>query len=94
MQVEIKARQTPHDIAIQCGGTLDSIFEAAELMGIDVTDEVKPGTIVTAPAIAVQDVADYFRKYKISPASATTELEALLPEGVEFWAIEYDFIVS
>jgi hypothetical protein len=94
MQVKVKARQTPPDIAIQCAGALDSVFEMAALNNQGITDDLTPGNMVTAPGIAVADVADYFRKYKIYPGSAITELVTLISEGVEFWGIEYDFIVS
>jgi hypothetical protein len=94
MQVEIKARQTPLDIAIREGGTLDSVFEVAALNGIGITDNLKPGTTVTVPTVAVAEVANYFRKYAIYPGSATIELGTLIPEGVNFWGIEYDFIIS
>jgi hypothetical protein len=94
MEVNVKARQTLLDISVQTAGTLDSLFELASLNGMGITDELVAGQTLTAPAVALFEVADYFRKYKLYPASATTPLSALLPEGIEFWSIEFDFIVS
>jgi hypothetical protein len=90
-KLKIKPRQTLIDIAIQAGGTLDSLFEVASLNGVGITDDLEAGSLVVSPAVSVMHVADYFRKYKLFPASATTALSEVLNEGVEFWTIGYDF---
>lgn len=95
MQVKVKARQTPVDLAIQCAGTLESLFDLAAINDLEgITARLQPGQSLTAPDIVVFEVADYFRKYNIYPASDTTPLSALLDQGVEFWSIEYDFKIS
>lgn len=91
----VKAGQTLGDIAVQYGGTAENRFILAALNGIGITDALTSGQTIDAGDVTVFAVADYFRKYNINPAtSAMQQIEDLAPEGVEFWAIEYDFIVS
>ncbi|UOE47972.1 LysM domain-containing protein [Mucilaginibacter sp. SMC90] len=90
----VKAGQSLGDIAVQYGGTAENRFILAALNGIGITDALTSGQLIDAGDVTVFAVADYFRKYNISPATSAMQIDDLAPEGVEFWAIEYDFIVS
>lgn len=91
---KIKAGQTINDIAIQQCGTAESRFDIALLNGMGITDALTPGQQIATGGTVVFDVADYFRKYKLYPSSAATQTADLAPQGVEFWAVEFDFVVS
>jgi hypothetical protein len=92
--VQIQAKQVAIDIAMQQCGAADSIFDVAAANGIGITDALVSGQMANYPAVVNQHVADYFRKYGQFPASATSQLEVLLPGGIGFWAIGFDFIVQ
>jgi hypothetical protein len=53
------------------------------------------GASLAVPAMANRQVADYYSINGINPATALSANDAtLLHEGIEFWLLEYDFIVS
>lgn len=90
----VKAGQTVADIAIQMCGTQESLFAVALLNGVGITDALTPGSQIEGGTLAVFDVADYFRKYKLYPASGYAQSEILTPQGIDYWAIGIDFVVS
>ena len=99
MQHIILNRQSLLDIVIQECGSLDSIFSLAEQNNIAVTDDLPAGRELeyTLEDITQKQVIISLANRGIKPATAISpELLAdgeLLLEGIEFWGIEYDFIV-
>lgn len=100
MQRIILNRQSLLDIVLQECGSLDSIFSLAEQNGIAVTDDLPAGKELeyTLEDITQKQVVISLANRGIKPATAiSSDLLSdgeLLLEGVEFWGIEYDFIVS
>ncbi|GGB14261.1 LysM peptidoglycan-binding domain-containing protein [Mucilaginibacter rubeus] len=90
----IKAGQALADIATQYTGTAENVFALAALNRIGITDALKPGATIDAGRVSVFEVASYFATYGISPASSVADVQVLAPAGIEYWIIEYDFIVS
>lgn len=100
MQRIILNRQSLLDMVIQECGSLDSIFSLAERNNMAITDDLPAGKELeyALEDITQKQVVISLANRGIQPATAiSSELLAngeLLLEGVEFWGIEYDFIVS
>ena len=93
MKAIVQTGQTLLDLALRECGSDEGVFPLASRNGLSITDALEPGQVLeVAPEDVVnQEVVDYYKAKNILPA---TELETPLEEGIEFWAIEYDFIVS
>jgi hypothetical protein len=93
--VTAKENQTIVDLSIQETGSIEGMFDIAVLNDRSVTDDLESGELVNADVIVNDDlVYDQYVKRGLNPASNTAELVSGLEEGIEFWAIEEDFIVS
>ena len=84
------------DIAIQCCGSAEAAYDIAVLNGLSIADDLVAGRELSIPAAVNSSVVSYYTQKGIRPATnITTEAEnALIEEGVEFWAIEYDFVIN
>lgn len=96
--ITVASKQSVLDLALQYCGGLEAAFELARLNDISITDDLSVGQQLAMPAILSKDVTNYYSVNDICPATAIT-IDAINEivgdgEGVEFWAIEYDFIVS
>lgn len=91
---KVRARQTTVDIAMQQCGQADSIFDVAAANNMGITDELIPGNKVNAPDPVIVDVSAYFLRYNLFPASGAQTSDDELPGGIDFMAVEFDFIVS
>jgi hypothetical protein len=95
MEVKVLNGQSLFDIAIQAAGSIEAVFDIALANGISITDELQPGTVLVIPAVLNRRIADYYRVNDIHPATEISANDAtLLHDGVEFWFLEYDFIIS
>ena len=100
MKVIVQDRQCLADIAIQVCGSLEAVFAIAEKNGLSVTDDLTAGQILEYDPADVQDkqIVNIYKTERVVPAtSATTnEVNDILGfgEGIGFWAIAYDFVVS
>lgn len=89
--MKAKAGQTLFDIAIQEYGTLEAATTIATANNIALTDNIEfldlvlPQFDVDSAAVAV--------KRRIESYSISTDIDAQI-EGIDFWAIEQNFIVS
>jgi len=92
--IEVSEGQTLLDIAVQYCGTADAQFDIAALNGIEVTDDLVPGQELLVPdtEIEMESIAGVFTN-GIIPASADDTITEI-DEGIEFWYIEDDFVVS
>lgn len=82
------------DLAIQESGDASALFELANLNGIGITDEPLPGSELMMAAIADDRNLKFTRTRKVKPVTIVPRDEELVGEGIEFWGIEFDFIVS
>lgn len=86
----VQAGQSLADIAIQYLGNVSALPALAMLNGLAMTDQVEPGTRLQLPAAATPAVVNYMSTGGFAPASnVQDELE-----GIGYWGIEYDFIVT
>lgn len=104
METEMKKKvldsQSLWDIAIRESGDISGVWEIAEKQDIGLTEELTAGEeLEIPPEMKNRKIARFYDLYGIYPATGITIESmsgegALLLEGIEFWGIEYDFIIS
>lgn len=84
------------DVAIQCCGSAEAAYEIAVLNGLSITDDLAAGRELNIPTAVNATIVSYYTQKGIKPATGiTTEAEnALIGEGIEYWALEYDFVIN
>lgn len=96
--ITVTSRQSVLDIALQHCGSLEAAFDIAQSNGISLTDDLTTGQSMSVPDATDAEMAQHYGVNNICPATAITtdEINDTLNilEGVDFWGIEYDFIVS
>lgn len=87
----IKERQTVVDYTCQNSGTLEALFELAELNGISITQDLAPGTLLKARPVERKTV----RFYALSVLDIVTDktIEPM-PGGIGYMQIGNTFKVS
>ena len=93
MKLTVLDRQSIFDVAIQQLGNVEAAFALALENDLSLTDDLTAGQSVIVAGEKSKAIADYYAAKQLKPATGMTELSAL-EEGIEFWYIEYDFIVS
>ena len=93
-----KIKQSLFDIAMEHAGSSEAAWDIAVANQLSITDDLTVGETLAVPMVKNQRIVTFFQAIKHSPATAisTDEINNLLGvgEGIEFWAIEYDFVVS
>jgi len=88
--VTVKPGQTLVDVAVQHLGAESGVAALAQANGLDMTAEVVAGQVLTLPEVENKRVVKVYKERGYVPA---TNISGEL-EGIEFWGIEYDFVVS
>ena len=95
--IQPKIRQSMLDIAQEHAGSTEAAWDIAMANGMSLSDDL-PLTPMQAIQVHNQRIVTYYRALRHSPATAITKQEINnligVGEGIEFWAIEYDFVVS
>ena len=90
--------QSFFDLATMYCGSPEMAYEFAELNEMSVTDEPEAGAKLKKPAVNNKRIAAYYSDKALQPSTATTYTsgggELPSDEGIGYWAIEIDFIVS
>ena len=97
MKIAVKNNQCLFDIAIQTLGSAEAIFAIAEANNISISDNLTTGQKLQIPrenVHAQRKIAEYYAVNNIYPATAIDDNKTIVPEGIEYWAIEYDFTVN
>lgn len=100
MKKKILDGQSLWDIALEGMGGIEEVFRLAEQEDLSLTEDLSPGQQIGIPQQAVnREIREYYAANQIHPATgisieSTSGDGSLWLEGVEFWGIEYDFIVS
>jgi hypothetical protein len=98
-KVTVSYGQTWLDIALQELGDMERAIELAGLNNRAITDDLQAGEELIVPDFDSEkrSIVQLFRNAANRPASGDTFV-ATEPdsngEGIEFWAIEHDFVVS
>jgi hypothetical protein len=87
--------QTWVDLVVQQLGTEERLFELTDLNGAGITDVLQAGTIVETPTLELDKKSIVNVMQLNRPASdKATNPGATVEEGIEYWAVEFDFTVS
>lgn len=92
--VTVKSMQSLFDLAIQSSGSVEAIFDLAIKSDLSLTDRLIVGSKLDAVNAVSLEVLDYYNTNKILPATETTGSLAERLQGIGYWAIGIDFIVS
>jgi len=94
--VKVDNRQSIIDVTIQTAGDASAAFAFAMLNGLSITDDPVTDVELSETDAVNNEVVVFYTNNSIIPATGitTTAENALIEEGVEFWGIEYDFVVS
>lgn len=93
----VRAGQTLFDLALQIYGDLSGLGELTEDNYLNLTQDLTPGYVLKSRSeLKNKQVVNFFKASKNKPATGltTTQTEELKPEGIGYWALEYDFVVS
>jgi len=90
---KVLAGQNLSDISIQESGTIENLFEIAKKNGLSITEPLQSGTEIDVLQDLKKDVktVNYYTNRGLKPASGSSKI---MEEGIEFWGIEFDFVVS
>lgn len=100
MRKKVLDSQSLWDIALQELGDITGIVEFAEREDVGLTDDLPVGKELEIPQeLMDKRLVAYYSGNGIYPATAISPVlvegeGSLLLEGIEFWGIEYDFIIS
>jgi len=89
--------QSIFDLSAQHCGGVEASLAMAILNGVSVTDTLAAGIAISTPDPVDKDIQNYYQSKGLTPATSITTLDesqTIADEGIEFWAIEVDFIVS
>lgn len=73
MKVTVLSNQTLADIALQVCGSLEGVFDLARENGLNVTDELRPGQVLSYSNVIDKGVAKYYAVNGIAPATRHTK---------------------
>lgn len=92
--VTVRDGQTLFDIAIQQLGSVDRVFDLAQLNGLGINDNLVSGQVLLLPDVAFENATtvDYFTK-PWYPASGDVEADNILG-GIGYMQIGTNFKVS
>ena len=86
------------DIALQATGDAGAALQLAIANGLCLTDDLEAEQTIDIPSDIASDanVRAFYKERNIHPATGVTNTdESTSPfEGIEYWGIEIDFIVS
>lgn len=99
MKTTILHHQSLLDLAIQHTGTAENAFDLALQNNRSITDDLEAGESIEFTAYGIQqnkDILSYYTTKKLQPATAISgdySADNGL-QGIDYWAIQMDFIVS
>ncbi len=86
------------DFAIQHCGTAEAAYDVARLNDMSLTQDVDAGIELILPEISDKEVVAHYELNKLNPATGITQDEFEMMtyggSGIEFWRIEYEFMVN
>lgn len=85
----VQPGQTLPDIAIQYCGDLAAWPSIASLNGLNITDVIEAGMSLMIPQPIKKNIVEAFANKGVVPASGSNALE-----GIDYWMVLYEFIVS
>lgn len=99
MKAIILHHQSLLDLAVQHTGTAENAFDLALANNRSITDDLEAGESIGLTAYGIQqnkDILSYYQAKKLQPATAISggySADNGL-QGIDYWAIQMDFVVS
>lgn len=90
-------QQSLCDVIVQLSGSLEKSFSWLNENDLSMTDDLIVGQELKVSTIDNADIANYLKARNVVPATALSiDEETALNEneGIGYWAIESDFVVS
>ena len=99
MKTTILHNQSLLDLAIQHTGSVENAFAIAVANGLSLTDELVSGESLSLTAYGIQqnkDILGYYQAKRLQPATAINNQESRIEklEGIDYWVISTEFIIS
>ena len=92
--IPVISEQTLLDLAMQELGSVEAVFASGRLNGLSITADLTPGSMInTTLPVYSAPVVKYYRDTRFRPASARQASPVLL-SGIDYWGLEYDFVVQ
>jgi len=91
--VAVSPGQNIYDIAVQEYGSIEGILKFRENSEFSFTQDINPGDRIEVPGEVVNRNVQEFLKLYPKIATGNNFSENIL-EGINYWAIEVDFVVS
>lgn len=83
------------DIAMQECGDVSAMYEIANLNGRTLTDDLVVGETLIVPEIVNEEIVTLFESNYRKPACwEDPDDSEINGEGLEYWAIELDFVIT
>lgn len=99
MNINVLHNQSLLDLAIQHTGSVENAFDLALANNRSITDDLEAGETLSFEFSTInpnKDILSYYIAKKLQPATAISEQLSAnsIPQGIDYWAIQMDFIVS
>ncbi len=93
--VTVKNLQSVLDMAIQTAGSHEAAFDLALANGLSITDSLEVGSNLNPVNVLSAEVFAHYTVNEIMPATGII-VSATIPEleGIGYWAVGLDFIIS
>ncbi len=82
------------DMVVQLTGNIDNALDMALKNNVSITDNIAIGAEFTAVSTTNKSVVEYMENNNPATAINTEDSTLTIYEGISFWAIDNDFIVS
>lgn len=82
------------DMVYQETGSFEGIVEAAVLSGKSITEDIEIGEIILTEKVVNSSMKNILQKRKPATGLSSQQLNNDKPEGIGYWAIQMDFIIS
>lgn len=94
--ITILTNQNYLDLAVQYMGDASAAFWLAFQNGESLTEDLQATEEISTPEYdeKYRDVVNYFKATKAAPATAYPFPEVAMQEGIGYWYINMDFIVT
>jgi hypothetical protein len=95
-EIRVSEKQSLFDIAVEKCGSAEAVFAIAELNDLAITDAMIAGQTLLVSEPTNKAIADYYQTRGLKPATdaTTAAMDELRNEGVDYWALEVDFVVQ
>lgn len=91
--VDVAEYQTLFDVAIQECGSIEAAYSFALLNNLSITDTMLAGVKLKGVDVIDRKIKTYYKSKGIYPATAIVDTQ-IENEGIDYWAIEINFIVN